>query len=143
MAFQPVLPHLGRELIGFGLLFRGQGGIESGEGLMTQRRYLALQVGFLGAELVDLGRVVGPDRLGHCQANLFQLPADGLRGLAGRLKLRLGLGFLRRCQIQVLGQARAAIMPALLLHSGLRGLAAHFLSGQKHASGYRRSCRKT
>jgi hypothetical protein len=54
-------------------------------------------------------------------ANLFQLPADGLRGLAGRLKLRLGLRFLRRGQIQVLGDARAAIVPAMLLHAGGAG----------------------
>src|ERR1039458_7459663 len=95
MAFHPALPHLpemGRDLIGFGPLFRGQGAIDSGERLVAHCRYLALQVGFLGAQLVDLLGVVCPRRLEHRQANLFQLLSDGLRGLAHRLKLRVGPG---------------------------------------------------
>ena len=146
MACHPALPHLPemrRELIGFGPLFRGQGAIDSGERLVPQRRYLALQVGCLCAQLVDFGRVVRPDRLEHRDTNLFQLLADGLRGLADRSKLRFGARFLRRGQIQVAGHARAAIMLVMLLHGRLRRLAAHFLSGQEHTSRYRRCCCKT
>jgi hypothetical protein len=68
--------------------------------------------------LVDPGGIARPRRLEHCRANLFQLPADGLRGLARRLKLRFAMRYLRR-------------------------LAATFLSGQEHTSRYRRCRCKT
>ena len=146
MAFHPALPHLpemGRDLIGLGPLFRGQGAIDSGARLVSHGRYLALQVGFLGAQLVDFLGVVCPRRLEQSQANLFQLLANGLLGLAHRLKLRVGPGFLRRGQIQVAGHARAATTLVRLLHGRLRRPAANFLSGQEHTSRYRRCCSKT
>ena len=145
MAVETALPHLpemGRYLVGLGPLFRGQGAIDSGECLFAHAQDPAVQTGLLGAQPFDAGGIVRPDRLEHCQANLFQLLADGLRGLARRLKLRLGARFLRRGQIQIAGDARAGTL-AMLLHGRLRRLAANFLRGQKHASRYSRGCRKT
>lgn len=139
----PALPHLAevrRKLIGLRALFRRQHAVQPGESFVPPRRHLTFQVGLLGAQLVDLRRVVRTDGLEHILANLLQLLPRGLSGLARRLKLGLGLGLLLRRQVQIIRDPH----PAPMLHDGrVRGLVAHFLRGQEHAAGYRPCCYKT
>ncbi|HLY17060.1 MAG TPA: hypothetical protein VKR61_07535 [Bryobacteraceae bacterium] len=133
-SFHAALPHLakmGRQLIGFSPLFRRQIAVDSSERFMAYRRHLTLQVGFLGAQLVDLGLVIRADRLEHALPKLMQLLAEGHGRLPRRLKLGLGLGCLRWCQIQILREARATLS-MLLLRGGRRRLLIRFLcDGQK------------
>jgi hypothetical protein len=139
----PHLPQMRRKLVGLGSLFRRQSAVEFGERLLAHGRYLALQAGFLGAQLVDPGGVVRPDRLEHPSANLFQLLADGLSGLAHILRLGFGPSLLRRGQIQVARDTRAARATTVFLDGRLRRWAAYLLRGQDQTSRYRRCCCKT
>jgi len=142
MILHPALPHLPevrRQLIGFGALCRGQAGVKLGHYVGAHGRDLAAQAGFLSAQLRDLRGIVRADSLEHRLVHLPQLLADRLRLLADALKFSFGLRNLRRRQIQVLGDARCALVAPHGRLSRLSRLGARLWRGKQHASGNRRS----
>ena len=106
---------MGGKLVGFGPLFRSQIGVDFRECLAADHRQLTLEAALLSAQLLNSGGVIRPDRLKHVLANLPQLLPHGLRRVAGRLLLRLGLFLLGIGQVQVLSNSLPALLPPGIL----------------------------